>query len=325
MTSKLLQTLLKMKKKNVPLDVNCTFRQLTTLGTGGTIYLTLFPQNVKQLIFVAKYLRRRKVLHCFLGHGSNVLASDLPYNGVVVVTTRVKNIFVAETTVTADCGASTSKLCSELVQNGLSGGEFFGCLPATVGGAVVCNAGCFGQCAADVVQSVKVLHKGKVKTLSNAQCNFSKRQSVFKNNGQYVVLQVTMRFAKSSSQQIDEVLAQMRKTKAETQPLGVRSAGCVLYNDSVPVSKLIDLAGFKGYTVGGAQVSEKHAGFVINVDKATSSDIYLLIEQIRQTLLNKYGVAAEREVCLVNFPRQKEEKCHFLKALRKKFSKISKR
>lgn len=325
MTKKILKTLLKMKKKQVPLDVNCTFRQLTTLGTGGTIYLTVFPQNLKQLIFVARYLRRHKVLHCFLGHGSNVLASDLPYHGVVVVTTRVKNIVVSNDVVRADCGASTSKLCSELVQNGLSGGEFFGCLPATVGGAVVCNAGCFGQCAADVVQSVTVLRKGKVKTLSGLQCNFSKRQSVFKNNGQYVVLQATMRFSKSSSQQIDQVLAQMRKTKAETQPLGVRSAGCVLYSDSAPVSKLIDLAGFKGYTVGGAQVSEKHAGFVINVDKATSQDIYLLIEQIRQTLLNKFGVEAEREVCLVNFPQQKEAKCHFLKALRKKFSKISKK
>ncbi len=305
MTSKLLKTLLKMKKKQVAIDVNCTFRQLTTLGAGGTIYLTVFPDSVKQLIFVARYLRRKKVPHCFLGHGSNVLASDKPYNGVVVVTTRVKNICVDGNTVTADCGVSTSKLCSELVQNGLSGGEFFGCLPATVGGAVVCNAGCFEQCAADVVQSVTVLRKGRLKTFTNAQCNFSKRQSVFKNNGDYVVLQITMKFVKSQPQQISALLAKMRADKAATQPLGVRSAGCVLYSDNAPVSKLIDQAGLKGYTVGGAQVSEKHAGFVINVDKATSSDIYLLIEHLQKTLLQKYGVVAERELCLINFPQIK--------------------
>ncbi len=297
----LIKTLIKMKKNSVAIDVNCTFRKLTTLGVGGTIYLTVFPNSRKQLVFVARYLKRHKIPHCFLGLGSNVLASDKPYNGVAVVTTRVKDICVDNLSVTASCGVSTSKLCSELVQNGLTGGEFFGCLPATVGGAVVCNAGCFGQCAADVVQSVTVLHNGKIKTLSNAQCNFSKRQSLFKNNGEYLVLSAKMCFAKANPHQIQQLLSQMREQKSAAQPLGVRSAGCVLYNAEVAVSKLIDQAGLKGYKIGGAEVSEKHAGFVINVDKATSTDIYLLIEYMKKTLAEKFNVKAETELCLVNF------------------------
>lgn len=299
--NKLIRTILKMKKKSVPFDVNCTFRKLTTLGCGGTIYLTVFPANTKQLLFVARYLRRNKVPHCFLGSGSNVLASDEPYRGVVVVTTRVKDIAVDGTSVTAFCGASTSRLCSELVGHGLSGGEFFGCLPATVGGAVVCNAGCFGQCTADVVESVTVLHKGRLRVLSNLQCEFTKRRSLFKNNDDYVVVSVRMRFAKSDPTQISRLLAQMRARKAAAQPLGVRSAGCVLFGDAAPVSQLIDIAGLKGFRIGDAEVSRKHAGFVINVDKAASSDIYLVIQHLKKTLADKFGIRAQTELCLINW------------------------
>lgn len=297
----LVRTLIKMKKNLVHIDVNCTFRKLTTLGVGGTIYLTLFPNSQKQLIFVSRYLNRHKIRHCYLGAGSNVLASDEPYEGVAVVTTQVKDIYTDGLSVTASCGVSTSKLCSELVRHGLSGGEFFGCLPATVGGAVVCNAGCFGQCAADVVQSVTVLHKGRIKTLKNSQCGFARRQSMFKNSKDYVVLSAKMLFTKADPCRIQQVLSQMREQKAAAQPLGVRSAGCVLYNEEVAVSRLIDTAGLKGYRIGGAEISEKHAGFVINVDKAASSDIYLLIEYMKRTLAEKYGVRAETELCLINY------------------------
>ena len=173
------KTLVKMKKNNVRCECNCTFEKLTTLGCGGKIYLTLFPESVSQLVFVAKYLYRHKITHCFLGHGSNVLASDDFYNGVAVVTSFVRDFSVQGDTVVASCGMSTSKLCSQLVNRGLTGAEFFGCLPATVGGAVVCNAGCFGQSVQDVVQSVVVLHNGKREKLSKEQCRFVKRCSIF--------------------------------------------------------------------------------------------------------------------------------------------------
>lgn len=114
-----------MKKNNVRCECNCTFEKLTTLGCGGKIYLTLFPESVSQLVFVAKYLYRHKITHCFLGHGSNVLASDDFYNGVAVVTSFVRDFSVQGDTVVASCGMSTSKLCSQLVNQRAYGRGIF--------------------------------------------------------------------------------------------------------------------------------------------------------------------------------------------------------
>lgn len=299
--AKLHKTAAIMSKKGIKTVQNCTFSHLTTIGTGGNISLTLYPTSVSLLVFATRYLLRHRIPHCFLGNGSNVLASDDDYNGVVVVTTQVKQLSVHGNVVVATCGVTTSKLCAELVQNGLAGGEFFGCLPATVGGATVCNAGCFGQCVSQVVQSVTALYRGRLRTLSRKQCCFDKRNSIFKNNNDYLVLQVEMKFHTDSPKQIQLRLADMRKKKSDTQPLGYRSAGSVLFSKQVPVSRFIDQAGLKGFRLGGAQVSEKHAGFVINLDKASSKDIYLLVQYIQDTLKHRYGIMSEVELCLINF------------------------
>lgn len=298
---KIQKLLAKCEKLQIPTDVNCTFAKLTTFGCGGQIRLTVFPTTAKQLTFVARKLSKRKIPHCFLGHGSNVLASDDFYNGVAVVTKQLKDFYVNGQYVVASCGVSTAKLCSELVRSGLTGGEFFGCLPATVGGATVCNAGCFKQCVAHVVQGVTVLYKGKKRYLTKAQCKFGYRTSIFKNNNDYLVLQVHMRFAKTAPRQIQATLTEMRNRKSQTQPLNARSAGCVLYSDKGVVSRLVDQAGLKGFKIGGAQVSEKHAGFVINLDKATAKDIYLLIEYVKSTVSEKFGILPQTELCLINF------------------------
>ncbi|MCM1289515.1 MAG: UDP-N-acetylmuramate dehydrogenase [Corallococcus sp.] len=289
-----------VKKRKIPYKTDNSFQKLTTLCTGGKIFLTVYPQDVDQLVWIAKLLKRRKVTHTFIGNGSNVLAGDCDYDGVAVVTKGVNAIEVDGQYVTAFCGANTASVSAELVKNGLTGGEFLGCIPATVGGAVVCNAGCFNQCVSQIVASADVLYRGRRKTFAAAQCKFGKRTSAFKNNPDYLVLSVTMRFPRASAAQVRQTLSDMRKKKAETQPLGAKSAGCVLFDDKVSVSKLIDQAGLKGFVIGGAQVSEKHAGFVINLDKATSTDIYLLIEFVKNVLREKFGVNPQTELCLVN-------------------------
>lgn len=297
------------EKKNIRCSREESFSSLTTLGCGGKISLTVYPNNLAQLIFVVRRLVRKKIPHLFLGHGSNILASDRQYFGTVVVTCGAKRIAVDGQTVVADCGVSTSKLCSELLKNRLTGGEFFGCLPATVGGAVVCNAGCFNQCVSQVVKSVTVLYRGRVRHYTKKHCRFEKRNSIFKNNGDFLVLKAKMMFPKASAKHIRETLDGMRKKKAETQPLNYRSAGSVLYSDKAAVSFLADRAGLKGFRIGDAAVSEKHAGFVINLDKATAKDIYLVIQYVKNTVKEKFGVSAKTELCLVNFdePRNNDE------------------
>ena len=287
-------------KRGISMKTDVTFQKLTTFRTGGSIALTVYPKDIRELVWLARLLKKNKAPHVFLGNGSNVLCGDGPYDGVVVVTKGVNKIFVDGQYVTAYCGANTAAVSVKLVENGLTGGEFFGCIPATVGGAVVCNAGCFKQSVSQVVTSVEVLYKGRRKTLTNSQCAFTKRTSVFKNNPDYLVLSVNLRFPRAASIQVRQTLSDMRKRKAETQPLNARSAGCVLYDEKVAVSRLIDQAGLKGFTIGGAQVSKKHAGFVINLDKATSTDIYLLIEFVKDTLREKFGIQAHTELCFVN-------------------------
>ena len=289
-----------MHQLDVVCHTNYYFSQLTTLGVGGPIELTIFPTSMSSFVVATKYLAKNNVPFVLLGKGSNVLASDDHFDGVVVGTKNLCSISANGCFVTADCGAPTSKVAQLCVAKGLSGGEFLACLPASVGGVTVCNAGCFGQTAQDVVHSVKVLHNGVVKTLTNKQCNFTHRNSIFKN-ASYVILQVTFCFEPCHPTQVAHKIQWMKCQKSKTQPLGSKTAGCVLYNPDVALSKLIDQAGLKGYQIGQAKVSKKHAGFVINIDKSTAKDIYLLIQYIKQVLYEQYNVTSQVEVNLLNF------------------------
>ena len=294
------KSIVKMHKLGIASHTNYAFSQLTTLAVGGPIALTIFPTQTSQLVNAAKYLTKHNVPFCVLGKGSNILASDNPFDGVVIATKNLNGVCANGTFVTADCGTPTAKVAQLCVAKGLSGGEFLACLPASVGGVTICNAGCFGQCAQDIVHSVKVLLNGVIKTLSNKQCNFTHRNSIFKNSN-YVILQVTFCFAQSTATQVAHKIQWMKCQKSKTQPLGSKTAGCVLYNANVPLSKLIDEAGLKGYQIGQAKVSKKHAGFVINIDKSSAKDIYLIIQYIQQVLLERYNVTSKVELNLLNF------------------------
>ena len=294
----------KMKKFSVETCLDKRFSELTTLGCGGKICITVFPTSERQLVKSVRLFRRLKVAYCILGKGSNVLASDDDYDGVVIVTAKMRTFRIVGRTVYACAGASTVTLANELKNRGLVGGEFLACLPATVGGATVTNAGCFGQQMKDVVQQVKVLKCDKIQRLSAKLCRFGKRKSVFSQNDGYTILSVKMKFRRGNAEDIGQRINEMRAKKAETQPLNFRSAGSALYHDKVAVSRLLDVAGLKGYTVGRAQVSTKHAGFVVNLDKATSRDIYLIIRHMQSTLLERFGLDAQIEIRLVNFTEE---------------------
>ena len=291
----------KMKKYSVETHLDKRFSELTTLGCGGTIKITIYPDSERKLVKSVRLFNKLKVAYCLLGRGSNVLASDDDYDGVVVVTVKMKGFRVKGRTVCALAGTSTVAIASELKNRGLGGGEFLACLPATVGGAVVTNAGCYGQGMDGVVRRVKVLKGEKIRCLSVKLCQFGKRKSVFSQNDGYVILSVKMRFARSNSMEVGRRINEMRAKKAASQPLNFRSAGSALYHDEVALSRLLDQAGMKGYTVGRAQVSTKHAGFVVNLDKATSKDIYLVIRCMQTTLRNRFGLDAKVEIRLINF------------------------
>lgn len=301
MNSETFDKLLKMAKSNkVSFRTDMSFAQLTTVGTGGKVRVAFFPNDMRKLVRTLRALNKLRVPFVVLGRGSNVLASDKFFDGAAVVTTRLNKFTLRKNRVTAQCGASAAAIAKALADKGLSGGEFLACLPATAGGATAGNAGCFGEDVSRVFVKAKALCDGKIRTVKREACRFAKRDSVFKRKN-WTVLSVTMEFEPSSPSAVRKTIAEMRQKKARTQPLNAKSAGCVLFHENASVSRLIDEAGFKGYRVGGAQVSPKHAGFVLNIDKATSSDIYLIIRRLQKALQTNFGICAKTEVRLVNF------------------------
>lgn len=292
--------LLKMKKFSVPTLTNLPFARLTTFKSGGTIKLVIYPDTLRKLVKCLRLLDKLNVDYVILGKGSNFLASDYPYDGVAVVTTGIKGVKLKTTTAAVLCGTSTASFAKELCKNGLSGGEFFACLPATVGGAVTCNAGCFNQDVSQILTEVTAYKNGKIKKIKSCDCKFSKRNSLFKNSN-YVVLSAKFRFIKDLPTSISAKITEMQRKKRDTQPLNKRSAGSALYHKTAQISKLIDLAGLKGYAEGDAQVSTKHAGFVINNGNATSEQILSVIRHIQDTLYKNYGITAKTEITLFNF------------------------
>lgn len=296
----------KMKKFSIQTCKNVPFCGLTTLGVGGTIKLVIYVKTKRQLLYAVRTLFQTKTPYLVLGNGSNVLASDDEYDGVVIIN-KASKISIHGRTVTVFSGTSTVTLAKQLQLSGLTGGEFMACLPATVGGAVVGNAGCYGQDVAGVLTKVTVFYRGCVRVLSAAECRFSKRNSLFKQDGDYTVLSATFKLNKSDPETVKNTISAMREKKARSQPLNYRSAGCVLYHNRVAVSRLIDNLGLKGYSVGGAQVSTKHAGFVVNVDKATSKDIYLVIQYVARQLNEYFGIVPKLEVRLVNYSKEEND------------------
>lgn len=290
----------KMKKFSIDLVENIPFARLTTFKSGGTIKLTIYPDTVRKLVSALRLLDNYGVKYCVLGRGSNTLASDGYYDGVVIVTTKLKGVKLRKTQADVLCGTSAIALAKQLRKAGLSGGEFFACLPASVGGAVVCNAGCFDQCVSDIVTSVLVYRNGQIKRFKIDQCRFGKRTSLFKNSN-YIVISARFAFSRSTESIVSAQIDEMRRKKAETQPLNKPSAGCALYHDKIPISKYLDFAGLKGYSVGDAAVSLKHAGFVVNHGNATSAQILAVIEHMEQTLYKRFGIIAHREITLINF------------------------
>ncbi len=290
----------KLIEQGVMVEEFGSFCKLTTLCCGGGIRLVVYPANEKQFVLALNLATRWSIPHVILGYGSNVLASSCFYDGMVICAKKFNHFQVKGDSVTAYAGASTVKMGRELAKLGLSGGEFFCCLPSTVGGAVVGNAGCFSQNTGSVVECVWAMENGKVHKFSAADCHFGYRTSLFKQHNMPVI-KVKMRFRQSDARKVKLIIENQMAIKRKTQPLGQKSAGSVLCHPRVAVARLLDVAGLKGYSVGGAAVSKKHAGFAINIDKAAPEDIYLLIMHMQKTLWQRFGVFAESEVRMLNF------------------------
>ena len=270
----------------------------TTFRVGGPARLMAFPRDKKEIKAAVRAADEMGVVPFFLGNGSNLLVADEGVEAFVIKTGGLDQTREVNRRLRAECGIPLSRLAVAALGRGLTGLEFAHGIPGSLGGAVVMNAGAYGGEMVQVLTAVTYLDKhGQEHTVPAAECNLTYRHSMFTDHPEWLVLEAEMELEQGDAEESRakmEDLAQRRKSK---QPLEYPSAGSTFKRpEGHFAAALIEQCGLKGLTVGGAQVSEKHAGFVINRGGATCADILKLTEQIKETVLRETGVTLELEV-----------------------------
>lgn len=270
----------------------------TTFRIGGDASLFVSPADEDQLIGVISYLEKNGIRYFLLGKGSNVLFDDAGYDGAVVSTSKLDKISVCGNEITAQCGASFTYLASVAAGNSLSGLEFAYGIPGSVGGAVFMNAGAYGSETAAVLKSSRYLDISDctVKTLPLEEHLFGYRDSVFRHR-RFIHLSSVFALQAGDKAQIRAYMNELMQRRRDKQPLEYPSAGSVFKRyPGRYTAQMIGEAGLRGLSVGGAQVSEKHAGFIVNKGNATSSDVIALVGKVREAIRDKYGIEIECEI-----------------------------
>ena len=285
-------------KKDEPLGAYTSFK------IGGPARAVIFPPDADTLREAALLLSSMGMPFTVLGNGSNVLVSDKGYDGAVIFTARMKGISAgAENEILAECGASLNDVCRTARELGISGFESLYGIPASIGGAVYMNAGAYDSEMADVVTSVLYMERGsfELKEAHRASCGFGYRRSMFADEG-HIVLSCKMKGSPGKTAEISAKMTEIMSLRRQKQPLEYPSAGSV-FKRSPPfyTAKLIDQCGLKGLRIGGAEVSEKHAGFIINRGGATADDVRRLVDMIKTKVLAQHGVEIECEIKMIGF------------------------
>lgn len=276
-------------------------KQITSFRIGGNADLAVYPADTKAFAFALTAAKENGVPFIVIGNGSNTLASDKGFRGVVFVTTDMRKVTIEGEYLTSGCGCLLGSVGTNASTAGLSGAEFANGIPGTVGGAVYMNAGAYGGQMSDIVVRTECydLDSGEFLTLDNAAQNFSYRHSIFMEKN-YIVLSVTLKLTKADPDSIRAKMNEYLRCRREKQPLEYPSAGSVFKRpEGHFAGKLIEDAGLKGTQVGGAMVSPKHAGFIVNTGDATAGDVLALIGIIRDKVHALYGVTLECEVRFV--------------------------
>ena len=270
----------------------------TTFKVGGNADIFVKISDTDQLRELIKCFKRASIPFFIKGNGSNILVSDRGYQGVVLEIAELFNeITIEGTTVKVSSGALMSTVSKKVMEAGLKGMEFASGIPGTIGGGVVMNAGAYGGELKDIVTEVYVLNEdGEILRLDNKAMEFGYRSSVIKNRS-LVVLSVSLSLVRGDIAQIKATMDDLTQKRISKQPLEYPSAGSTFKRpDGYFAGKLIMDTGLRGYTLGGAAVSEKHCGFVINKGQATATDIYELIQEIQDKVKVKFDVNLEPEV-----------------------------
>ena len=279
-------------RQDEPMDRHTSFR------TGGNAACFVEPGNAEQLARILSYLQKTEQDYFVLGNGTNLLISDLGYDGVVIyIGDKMGKISVDGSRITVQAGALLSQTAKAAMEASLTGMEFASGIPGSIGGAMMMNAGAYDGEMSQIVESVTVLDpSGERMILENETMEFGYRTSILKNRP-FVVTEVTLRLKEGDREQIQAKMADFAARRREEQPRQFPSAGSTFKRpEGYFAGKLIMDSGLRGYRIGGAQVSEKHCGFIINCGNASSQDISELMDEVIQRVKERFGVTLEPEV-----------------------------
>ena len=275
-----------------PLSRCCSFK------FGGSASLAVFPKNSASFEKLIDFLLDEKIFFKVIGNGTNLVPSDCGFDGVLAITKKMNSFSFSDTVLSAECGVGVTFLAKKASELALSGLERFYGIPATVGGGVYMNCGAYNSQISDVLTSAKCYHheKKKIVVYSNEEMNFSYRHSKC-HEEPLTVLSAEFNLSHGNADEISTVMEEMMSKRKASQPLEFPNAGSIFKRPQNNFAgKLIEEAGLKGYRIGGAMVSPKHAGFIVNCGNATSSDVCELISYIKETVYEKSGVLLECEV-----------------------------
>lgn len=278
-------------------STNCSLSEHTTFKIGGNCSFLIEINSANSAAELVKYLRANEIKYTILGKGSNIIASDSGYDGVILhFGKEFSNISVYNTKVCADAGASLAAVCRKAQENGLSGMENLYGIPGSVGGGLYMNAGAYGSEMKDVVISAEYIdEEGNISSISIRDMMLSYRHSLFSERN-CIITSVVFELTSGDSEKINQDMAECMHKRITKQPLEYPSAGSTFKRpEGSYASLLIEQCGLKGMSVGGAEVSTKHSGFVINKGGATCKDVLELCRRVKEIVLEKTGYSLELE------------------------------
>lgn len=272
-------------------------KEHTTYKVGGRAICAVVPEDEKKLITLLSFFKEKNIKYMVLGNGSNVIFNDSGYNGVIIKLDNFNYLNIINNKIVVGAGYPLNKLALRVSRLGFTGMEFAAGIPGTIGGAVYMNAGAYKSDMSNIITSIKVLTPDyEIKTMNNKELDFNYRTSFLQKNKDYICLEATITLMKGNSEEIMEIINERKKRRVETQPLEYPSAGSVFRNPEGDFAgRLIEEIGYKGKSIGGAQVSLKHANFIINTGNATGEEIKELINDIKNKIKEKYNIELKAE------------------------------
>ncbi len=281
-----------IEKNNLEYYEEASLKRYNTYRLEVTCKYLVFPKSKEELRSLLKFLVENDLVYLILGNGSNVIFQESYYDGVVILLHKLNRMEIRGEMVEVEAGCSLPRLAMETVRKGLQGLEFASGIPGHVGASIAMNAGAYKSSLSEVVESVLVINSDfEFVTMRKEDLEFEYRSSMFKRDKRYVIVSAVLHLQPGVEQEILEKMSKRRVKRLETQPLDMPSAGSVFRNPpDMYAGELIEKCGLKGYSIGGAQVSLKHANFIVNTGGATGMDIVELIEYVKSKVNEVYGV-----------------------------------